>query len=106
MKKKTFNYTIFNFILNVEQEYIPLSSYFNIINCNEILIKKSFAYFIKTYPIYLIFLINYFPKNNLDINLFFKNLQSFMLGYSKNVFNSIDDKMHDFNQTLQINYLN
>ena len=66
-EEKQFNCTIFNFMLNVDQKYLPLSSEFNIINCNEILMNKSFPLFIKTYPIYLIFIINYFPKSNLEI---------------------------------------
>ena len=105
-KEKKFNCSIFNFILNVEQKYLPLSSEFNIIKCNEILLKNSFVHFIKTYPIYIIFIINYFTKNNLQISELFSLLKSFMEGYNKKVFNSIDENMNEYNHTLQINYLN
>ena len=104
-EEKKFNCTIFNFILNIDKIYLPLSSDFNIINSNEILMKKSFIHFIKTYPLYIIFIINYFPKNNFDISEFFSVLKSFMIGYLKNVFNSIDENMNEYNHTLQLNYL-
>ena len=104
--EKKFNCTIFDFIINIDKKYIPLSSEFCIITSNEILMKNSFVTFIKTYPLFLIFVINYYPKNNLPIPEFFKILKAFMIGYYTNVFNQIEENMNDYNHTLQLNYLN
>ena len=104
--EKKFNCIIFDFITKIDKKYIPLPSEFDILSSNEILIKTSFVNFIKTYPLFLIFILNYFPKNNLPILQFFKILKSFMIGYYKNVFNQVDGNMNDYNHTLQINYLN
>ena len=103
---KKFNCFIFDFINNVDKKYLPQESEFDIMKSNEILIKISFENFIKTYPLFLIFVLNYFPNYKLDISKFFTILKSFMAGYSKSVFNSIDEDMNLYNHTLQINYLN
>ena len=50
--EKKFNCTIFDFIINIDKKYNPLSSEFCIITSNEILMKNSFVIFIETYPIY------------------------------------------------------
>ena len=101
-----FNCTIFDVIINIDKKYIPLSSEFSVITSNEILIKNSFVTFIKTYPLFLIFVINFYPKNNLPIAEFLKILKAFMIGYYTNVFNQIEENMNNYNHTLQFNYLN
>ena len=101
-----FNCTIFDVIINIDKKYIPLSSEFSVITSNEILIKNSFVTFIKTYPLFLIFVINFYPKNNLPIAEFLKILKAFMIGYYTNVFNQIEENMNNYNHTLQLNYLN
>ena len=99
-----FNCTIFDVIINIDKKYIPLSSEFCVITSNEILIKNSFVTFIKTYPLFLIFVINFYPKNNLPIAEFLKILKAFMIGYYTNVFNQIEENMNNYNHTLQLNY--
>ena len=109
--EKKFNCVIFNFINSIDNKYIPLSSEFDIMTSNTALAIISFVDFIKTYPLFLIFVLNYFPKYNLDISRFFNILKSFMIGYINKdnnnncVFNSIDENMKYYNHTLQINYL-
>ena len=103
---KKFNCVIFDFINNIDKKYLPPESEFDIMTSNVILTKISFEDFIKTYPLFLIFVLNYFPRHNSDISQFFIILKSFMVGYYKNVFNSIDEDMNLYNHTLQINYLN
>lgn len=102
-----FNCTIFNFILNIDSKYLPSSNEFDILNSNaNILLRYSLVQFIKTYPIFMIFILNYFPKNNYDIKEFFSFLKAFMQGYSNNVFFTIDkNEEKDYNHTLQLNYL-
>ena len=100
-----FNCTIFNFINNIDKKYLPLSSEFDIMKSNEILIQNSFADFIKSYPLFLIFVLNYYTKYNLEISQFFNIIKSFMVGYKNQVFNLIDEDMNQYNHTLQINYL-
>ena len=100
-----FNCTIFNFINNIDKKYLPPPSEFDIMKCNEILLNKSREDFIRTYPLYFIFILNYYPKYNLEISNFFYFLKSFMIGYFRNVFDKIDEDMNNYNHTLQINYL-
>ena len=104
-KEKKFNCIIFNFINNIDKKYLPLSSEFDIMTSNTDLMNISFVDFIKTYPLFLIFVLNYYPKYNLEISQFFQILQSFMIGYKNNVFNQIDENIIQYNHTLQINYL-
>lgn len=104
--EKKFNCTIFNFINNVDKKYLPFPSQFDIISCNNILIEKKLVEdYVKTYPLYFIFILNYCPKHNLEISNFFKILKVFMIGYFKNVFNMIDENINQYNHTLQINFL-
>ena len=101
-----FNCVIFDFIITVDKKYLPSSeSEFDIARCIEILSNKSSFEFIRTYPLHLIFILNYFPKNNLDIPLFYSAIKNFTTGYLENVFRSIDENMEQYNHTLQINYL-
>ena len=107
-EENKFNCTIFNFILLVDEKYIPSSNDFDIILSNvNILLNNSYKEFINTYPSYIIFIINYFPKYNYDITKFFEIIKSFIEGYASNVFAYLDKNPkggHD--HTLQINYLN
>ena len=101
--EKKFNCIIFNFINNIDKKYLPLPSEFDIMTSNEILFqKKNYADFFRTFPLFLIFILNYYPKYNLEISQFFNIIKTFMKGYKDNVFNAIDVK---YNHTLQINYL-
>ena len=106
--QKKFNCTIFNFILTIDEKYIPNENEFNIINCNLILHEKNFMdeYF-KSYPFYIIFIINYSTKYNYNIKNFLEIINGFMKGSSQYVFNYLDDSVNNYyNYTLEINYLN
>ena len=104
-EKSKFNCCIYNFILNIDSKYIPSPDDFDILKSNgTILIKNSFTQFIRTYPLYIIFVINYFSINNYTITEFFKYIKAFLDGYSSQVFNLIDSNK-DYNYTLQLNYL-
>jgi hypothetical protein len=105
-EEKNFNSSIYNFIISVDQKYIPPQNEFDIFKSIEILMKKSMQEFIISYPLYLIFIMNYFPSKKLEIKQFLNILQAFLIGYKTNVFNSIDENVNTkYNYTLQINYL-
>mgnify|MGYP006873037575 CR=1 FL=1 len=105
-EEKTFNSCIYNFIISVDQKYTPPQSAFDIFKSVEILMKNSMEEFIISYPLYLIFIMNFFPKKNLEIKQFLNILQAFLIGYKTNVFNSIDENVNTkYSYTLQINYL-
>ena len=102
-KKQQFNSTIFNFILNIDKKYLPSADEFDIIHSNaNILFNESFSQFIKTYPLYIIFIINYFSSRDNNIKEFLHILKAFMEGYSTDVINKID---LEYSHTLQLNYL-
>jgi hypothetical protein len=63
--------------------------------------------YIKSYPFYIIFIINYSTKYNYNIKKFLEILKGFMKGSPQNVFNYLDDTANNYyNYTLEINYLN
>ena len=101
-----FNSCIYNFIISVDLKYIPPPSEFDVFKSMDILLKKSFERFIISYPLFIIFIMNYIPRKNLDIKQFLNILQGFLNGYKTSVFNSIDENANTiYNFTLQINYL-
>ena len=105
-EEKRFNSCIYSFIISVDQKYIPSQGEFDIFKSIEILMKKSMQEFIISYPLYLIFILNYFPRKKLEIKQFLNIIQAFLIGYKTNVFNSIDENVKTiYNYTLQINYL-
>jgi hypothetical protein len=83
-EKKKFNCTIFNFILEIEAKYLITSVDFNIINCIQTFNNK--AEFIKSYPFYIIFILNYIPKNNYKIETLFELLEGLINGSIQSVF--------------------
>lgn len=102
-EKGEFNCTFYNFLLNIEPKYIPDSDD----NCpifsnNSPLLKKSYDMFIITFPLFVIFIINYFSKNNNSIDEFFKIIKAFITGYSNVVFSELNNKGYDI---YQLNYL-
>ena len=102
-EKGEFNCTLYNFLLNIEPKYIPDSNE----NCpifttNSLLLKKSYDKFIITFPLFIIFIINYFFKNNNSIEEFFKIIKAFITGYTNIVFVNLNDKGYDI---YQLNYL-
>ena len=106
-EEKSFNSLIYNFIISVEKEYIPSKDEFDIFKSVEILMKNSMEDFIKSYPLYIIFILDYFPRKKSEIKQFFNIIQAFLIGYKTNVFNLIDENASSkYNYTLQINYLN
>lgn len=105
-EKKQFNCAIYNFVLSVDEKYIPLTDEFDIINCNyKLLFKESPTQFIKTYPLYIIFILNYWCKNNYDFEKFIMIIEKFITGYSNNAFDTIDKKENGYSYILQFNYL-
>ena len=98
-----FNCAIFNFILKVDSKYLPSPDNFDVINSiTEILLKINYDEFIKSYPFYIILILNYYPSNNCDVNEFFKILKAYLIGYSDTVFDSLDDEQK---HTIQLNYI-
>ena len=67
-----------------------------------IIFKKSYDKFIITFPLFIIFIINYFFKNNNSIEEFFKIIKAFITGYTNIVFVNLNDKGYDI---YQLNYL-
>ena len=105
-EEKSFNSCIYNFLISVDQKYIPPQNEFDIFKSVEILLKKSMEEFIISYPLYLIFILNYFPRKKPEIKQFLNIIQAFLIGYKTNVFNLIDENVKTiYNYTLQINYL-
>ena len=105
-EKEKFNCTIFNFLLMIDEQYLPSGKDFNLIDCNNILLGKNYAEFINSYPFYIIFLINYCTKYNYNAETFFVLLNGFMKGSCQNVFNYLDDAGKHYFHTLEFNYLN
>ena len=108
-EENTFNCTIYNFLLNIDGIYIPSPYDFNkIVVCDkDILLNNFFETFIFTYPLYIIFMTNYFMKYNYIIGEFFKLIQKFMEGFASSVFNVLDNnEENEHNPTGQMNYLN
>ena len=104
-ENNTFNCVIFDFIITADKKYLPDPSEFEIIKNNLMLLPgKSFHYFIRIYPLFIIYIINYFPKNNLDISQFYIILKAFINGYNKDGFRIVNEDLND--HTLHINYLN
>lgn len=104
-EEKKYNCTIFNFLLNIDPKYFPSKYEFDIFNSNtEILLQKSLSEFIRSYPYFIIFLINYFSKRNENINQFFEHIKVFIEGYSHEVYSTIDTEK-EFKSSLQIDYL-
>ena len=102
-EEKKYNCTIFNFLLNIDPKYFPSKIDFNIFSSNStILLQKSFPDFIKTYPYFIIFLINYFSKRNENIKQFLEYIREFIEGYSQKVYEIIDK---DYKSSLQLDYL-
>ena len=100
-----FNCCIYNFLLCIDQKFIPSPEKFDIIKSNQSLIKDKYnVQFIKTYPIFMIFFINYCSNNNYDIESFLEYIRAFINGYCKDVFNMIDSGK-DYNSILQLNYM-
>lgn len=104
-EEKKFNCTIYNFMIMIDYKYLPLQKDFDIILCNhKILEKESYSEFIKTYPLYIIFILNFCVRKKYDIMEFLKYIKSYIIGYLY-VFNSIDQKEDGYSHTLQLNYL-
>ena len=100
-----FNCCIYNFLLCIDQKFIPSPEKFDIIKSNQSLIKDKYnVQFIKTYPIFMIFFVNYCSNNNYDIESFLEYIRAFINGYCKDVFNMIDSGK-DYNSILQLNYM-
>jgi hypothetical protein len=102
-EEKKYNCTIFNFLLNIDPKYFPSKIDFDIFSSNStILLQKSFPDFIKTYPYFIIFVINYFSKRNENIKQFLEYIREFIEGYSQKVYEIIDK---DYKSSLQLDYL-
>jgi len=102
-EKGEFNCTFYNFLLNIEPKYIPDSDEnCPILSNNSFLIKKSYDMFIITFPLFVIFIINYYTKNNSGIDEFFKIINAFITGYNNVVFSYLNNKGQDI---YQLNYL-
>ena len=100
-----FNCCIYNFLLCIDQKFIPSPEKFDIIKSNQSLIKDKYnVQFIKTYPIFMIFFVNYCSNNNYDIESFLEYIRAFINGYCKDVFNMIDSGK-DYNSILQLYYM-
>ena len=100
-----FNCCIYNFLLCVNPKFIPSPEKFDIINSNQSLIRgKNIVQFIRTYPTFMVFFVNYCSNNNYDIDSFLKYISAFINGYCKEVFNKIDSGK-DYNYILQLNYM-
>ena len=105
-EESTFNCAIHNFILNINNKYLPSPDDFNIIKINQQLFKISKVQFIITYPSFIIFILNFFPNSN-DYNIkeFSGLLNNFINGYLNNVFGLIDTNIEEFSHKLQLNYV-
>ena len=102
--KKTFNCTILDFILKVDLKYLPSPDYFDIIKsiCHTVLTKDEQKFFI-SYPISIIYLLNFCPINNYDAQDFLLKIKQFIQGYSNEItFKKLDES---YGHTIQINYL-
>ena len=100
-----FNCCIYNFLLCINPIFIPSPEKFDIIKSNQNLItNKSNVQFIRTYPIFMIFFVNYCSNNNYDIDSFLDYIRAFINGYCKEVFNMIDSGKN-YSLILQLNYM-